>query len=76
MLLVIKGKVDDWRLKRDNAYLIYCSMTSKENIIDKFSLLPLPYDDEIVKAEEKETEQSIQAWYEMASSELANVKWN
>jgi len=56
VLLVIQGKVDEWRILRNNAYLIHCSMVEKR--ADILSVLPLPYDDEL-EAESELTDEEI-----------------
>jgi hypothetical protein len=43
---VYKGKVEDWRRDRANAYLIHCSLVEKP--VDIYEYLPLPFDDEIL----------------------------
>lgn len=55
--LVVKGKVNDLRYSRDNAYVIYCSMV--KNPAPKEAVLPLPFDDEIEEVMRKQKEQEV-----------------
>lgn len=46
---MFKGKVDDWRVQRNNAYVVYCSFTKNEDRQSITDLLPLPFDKEFNK---------------------------
>ncbi len=68
VLLVIKGKVDDWRIQRSFAYSSTMFGKSIPTITD---YCPLPYDYELnTPAAEDPTDM-----YNQASQELANFTW-
>ena len=75
MLLVIKGKVDDWRYSRRQAWKIVEGFRGTKDMPPLYDFYSLPYDDEL-RAEEKTPEESLADWYARASKELENVKWN
>lgn len=63
MLLVIQGKVDDWRVQRNCAYLSYAVHIEESKRTSMLDAVPLAYDDEI-KADDKILEaESLEAWY-------------
>lgn len=70
VLLVIKGKVDDWRISRQLSYNIYCSWAKEP--ISIFDYCPLPYDDELIQQDQQQTDE---AYYNWASQEMRNFKW-
>jgi hypothetical protein len=45
--LVFRGKIDEWRVHRNNAYLIHCSLIQKEHRLSITDALPLPFDEEL-----------------------------
>lgn len=49
-ILMYQGKVDEWRFLRAGFNLVHCSMVEKP--ADILKVLPLPYDDELNKAED------------------------
>lgn len=54
--LKIRGKVDEWRILRDHAFLIHCSTVEKP--VNKMEALPLPFDDELIEEERRQMEWS------------------
>jgi len=52
--LVVKGKVQDWRVHRNNAYLIHCSLVAMKDRAVLTDALPLPYDFEIINNSTKD----------------------
>lgn len=71
VLLVIQGKVDEWRILRNNAYLIYCSLPTGSKM-DMYKVLPLPYDTELSGGDVSDLD-----LYEQGKLiRLPNVKYN
>lgn len=50
-MLVIRGRVDEWRVARANAYLIHCSLVEDKHRVGMMEALPLPFDDELKDGE-------------------------
>lgn len=75
MLLVIKGKVDDWRVHRNCAYLIYSAFVSMDQRTLITDAIPLMMDDEISAAQTAETDESLADWYKWASAQTAQTIW-
>ena len=75
MLLVIKGKVDDWRLQRQAAWCIVCGFVGSKDMPESYQLYSLPFDDELMKKEKEVQDESLQEWYNLASIESANFIW-
>lgn len=40
-----KGKVDNWRVNRNNAYLIHCSLVGQKDRVRIEDANPLPFDE-------------------------------
>lgn len=76
MLLVIQGKVDDWRLQRRSAWKIVEGFRGSAEMPDIYNFYPLIYDDELRIADKKEQAQDLQQWYDRASQEMSNFKFN
>jgi uncharacterized protein YccT (UPF0319 family) len=76
VLLVIQGKVDDWRIQRQSTWCIVAGMVGSKDMPDITGLYGLPYDDELKEQDKKEAEESLQEWYNRASEESRNFKWN
>lgn len=75
MLLVIKGKVDDWRLQRRAAWKVVEGFRGTKDMPDLCDFYSLPFDDEIRQLEAKAQTEDILEWYNRASSELDSVIW-
>ncbi len=43
----IRGKVYEWRIQRNNAYLIHCSLIPQKDRAKITEASPLPFDDEL-----------------------------
>lgn len=56
---MVKGRVKEWRIQRDNAWLIHASFVPEKDRVNKLLYLPLPYDDELEEIEKKEMEKTI-----------------
>lgn len=57
-MLRIKGKVQNWRYERRNAYLIHASLIELKDRVDVLDL-PLPFDEEIKEQMIRDREQTI-----------------
>lgn len=57
-MLVIRGKVEEWRRARDNAYLLYAMHFDKGKASSKYEALPLPFDNEIMEDDQQSILQS------------------
>lgn len=75
MLLVIKGKVDDWRYQRKSAWKIVEGFRGTAEMPAEYDFYSLPYDDEIRAAELGQQKQSLEEWYKQASAEMSNFIW-
>lgn len=51
------GVIDNWRVQRNNAYLVYVAMVGSSNALPITEVLSLPYDEEYIKSERKEEQQ-------------------
>ncbi len=54
--------MDEWRIARNNAYLIHCSLSPKPVDITEFS--PLPLDWELKNLEEGEQDETVYLYEE------------
>lgn len=59
-MLVIRGKVDEWRVLRMNTYLIHCSLIEDKNRVSMTDALPLPFDSEIREMEVISEQQDVE----------------
>lgn len=75
VLLVIKGKIDNWRNERIAAWKIVEGFRGSEDMPTVTDFYPLAYDNEIVVQGAKEQQEDIQEWYKRASLEAANIIW-
>lgn len=76
MLLVIKGKVDDWRNQRVQAWKIVEGFRGSKDMPDIIDFYPLPYDNEIKKIDQQQQGEALQEWYKLASKAAEGFKWN
>ena len=75
MLLCIKGKVDDLRLQRLNAWKIVEGFRGSKEMPELVDFYPLPYDEELVGYDKKISREALEDYYKTASSELVNFTW-
>lgn len=75
VLLIIKGKVDDWRYQRKNAWKIVEGFRGTAEMPAEYDFYGLPYDDELREAEKNQQKQSLEDWYKQASAEMSNFIW-
>lgn len=75
MLLVIKGKVDDWRLQRKSAWKIAEAFRGSQQMPSEYDFYPLPFDREAIEKEKQEQDKDIAEWHKNASKQLANFRW-
>ena len=73
--MCIKGKVDDLRLNRLNAWKIVEGFRGSKEMPDLFDFYPLPYDDELIGYDKKLEKESLDEYYKTASKELVNFTW-
>lgn len=73
--MVVKGKVDDWRLQRKNAWKIAEAFRGTAEMPAEYDFYGLPYDDELRKAESVRQKESLEDWYNQASGEMSNFIW-
>lgn len=76
VLLVIKGKVDDWRIGRKNAWKIVEGFRGSAEMPHICDFYGLPYDDELRQEEKQEVDDTLEQWYSNALQESRNFKWN
>lgn len=76
MLLVIQGKVDDWRVQRRGIWCTMAAFIGSKEMPQVWELYSLPYDDELKKMEKDAQSESLEDWYRLASEESRNFKWN
>jgi hypothetical protein len=50
IILMYKGKVDELRYQRNNAYLIHCSLVETKNRVKITEFNPLPFDEDFEEA--------------------------
>lgn len=70
VLLVVKGKTDEWRINRNNAFLIHRSLVVKP--VDMFKELPLPFDEEIIQMQDEALTNDLEALYNLAKLQWAD----
>jgi len=80
VLFAIKGKVDDWRIQRWNAWKIVEGFRGSEGMPEIWDFYPLPYDDELMDQDKRDIQNNLRAlstedFYQSASRELANFNW-
>lgn len=75
VLLVIRGKVDDWRLQRKAAWMIAQCFRGSRDTPDELDFYRLPFDDEIREAQSYQKTKDIEEWHKIASKELTNFRW-
>ncbi len=78
MLLVIKGKVDDWRIDRIRTYKIVEGFRGSQDMPQLYDFYGLPYDEELReqdKADAQKALNGLEEWYKLAQSELAGITW-
>lgn len=75
VLLVIKGKIDNWRNKRIAAWKIVEGFRGSADMPTVTDFYPLAYDNEIVVQGANEQREDIQEWYKRASLEAENIIW-
>lgn len=75
VLLVIKGKVYDWRYQRLNAWKIVEGFRGSKDMPALTEFYGLPYDDEIAKAMEVDPQEALEQ-YNRDMAYLNTVKWN
>jgi hypothetical protein len=75
VLLVIKGKVDDWRVQRVCAYKVVEGFRGSKDMPDMTDFLPLPYDEEITKVDKGQIESDLEL-YKQAVSNFDNIIWS
>lgn len=75
VLLVIQGKVDDWRLARRAAWKIVEGFRGSQDMPDEVDFYSLPYDSEIKKEENLQQQESLEDWHKIASQELSIFNW-
>ena len=59
-MLMIRGRVDEWRVLRMNTYLIHCSLIEDKNRVSMTDALPLPFDSEIREMEVITEQQDVE----------------
>jgi len=74
--LVIQAKVDEWRVLRQNTYLIHCSLIGSENRLDILSALPLPYDEELKHLEQTRVKTDLEIYEQGRLIRLPNTHYN
>ncbi len=52
------GRVDEWRVQRNGAYLMYCALVGSDKALAITEVLSLPYDDEVIR-QEKDEQQAL-----------------
>ena len=67
VLLVVRGKTEDWRIQRNNAFLIHRSLVEKP--VNIFNELPLPFDDELKEMQEKSVMSEAERLYNLAKEQ-------
>lgn len=75
MLLSIKGKVDLWRIERLSAWKIVEGFRGSKDMPQPYDFYSLPYDDELREADKNSVTESLEEWYKLAQSELADIIW-
>ena len=76
MLLVVKGKVDDWRIQRMASYQICCSFISSDKMPHICDFIPLAFDDEIRDAEKASIDNAYDEYYHRwAMEQMQSIKW-
>lgn len=76
MFLVIRGKVQDWRIARRNAWRIVEGYRGTEDAGPEVGFNPLPYDDEIDEAKERAEEKANRENYEIMQEALKTNYFN
>lgn len=75
VLLVIMGKIDDWRFQRKCAWKVVEGFRGTAEMPEICDFCPLPYDHEIVKAEKKQMQDDYEL-YKQGVSEFDNIIWS
>ena len=74
VLLVIKGKVDDWRFQRRCAWKIVEGFRGSAEMPEIYDFCPLPYDDEIVREEKKQQADDLEL-YKQGVANFDQIIW-
>jgi hypothetical protein len=74
VLLVIKGKVDDWRFQRRCAWKIVEGFRGTAEMPEIYDFCPLAYDWEIIEAEKKQQGNDLEL-YKQGVAQFDNIIW-
>lgn len=72
-MLVVRGRVDEWRIARMNAYLIHCSLIDSKDRVSMLGALPLPFDDELGESSDVQSAEQAMIEYNNYRQYLENA---
>lgn len=74
-MLAIRGKIDDLRIQRLNAWKIVEGFRGSAEMPEIWNFYPLRFDDELIEKDKEQTKESLEEWYNQASREASEVIW-